>query len=367
MDAYRVTARAFAWAALTAAVAAGQGCDAAGVADKTGSSVTVLRFATIDTLNPNGELVAPGVFVDAVARLSGGRLRIDVDNHYGDGAAAAETDMVTAMAGGRLDGGFPATRAFGAAGLHGLDPVGAPFVLTSYAAQRALASGPGTAVLLATLDGSGVVGLGLAVGPLRRPWSLSAPLTDAGNWRGVPFRTFHDTVQADAVRALGGVPVDASYGFPDLVRQGTLQAVETDVAQYARNGYGPLLPVLAGNVVLWPRMPVIAMSRQRYRALTARQRDWLRSAAQEAVRASVDHAYDDSAIALRLCRLGVRVAEASPEQLAELRRAVQPVVDALAAGPLTAPSLAEVRRTASAEPEPEPEPLTVPPGCRLPG
>jgi TRAP-type C4-dicarboxylate transport system substrate-binding protein len=216
---------------------------------------------------------------------------------------------------------------------------------------------------MASLDGSGVVGLGLAVGPLRRPWSVSAPLTDLRNWRGVSIRTFHDPVQAAAVEALGALPVDASYTFPDLVRQGTLQAVETDVAQYARNGYGRLLPVLAANVVLWPRMPVIAMSRLRYGGMSAQQREWLRAAAGEAVRASVDHVYDDSAVAQRLCGAGVRVAEASPTQLAELHEAVRPVLDALAADPVTARSLAEVRK--AAEPA-APEPLTVPPQCRRP-
>jgi TRAP-type C4-dicarboxylate transport system substrate-binding protein len=359
-----VTVRTLAAAALAAGVAASAACGTAGVADKTGGTVTELRFATIDTLNPNGEIVAPAAFVDAVGRLSNGRLRVTVADHYGDGDAAAETEMVTAIAAGTLDGGFPASRAFGLAGLHGLDAVDAPFTLTTYAAQRSLVSGPGAGVLLATLDGSGVVGLGLTVGPLRRPWSVSAPLTEARNWRGVSFRTFHNTVQADTVAALGGSPVDASYTFPDLVLQGTLQAVETDVAQYVRNGYGRLLPVLAGDVVLWPRMPVIAMSRQRFDALPAPQQKWLRAAAGEAVRASADHAYDDSAFVEPLCRTGVRVAPAAPGQLAELRRAVAPVLDRLAGDPVTAPSMVEVRKAAAAAAA---EPLTVPPECRLPG
>jgi TRAP-type C4-dicarboxylate transport system substrate-binding protein len=359
VDPNRVTTRLI--GLLLASIAAGTACDDAAVSDKTGGNVTVLRFATIDTLNPNGEIVAPTAFVDALARTSGGRMRVTVLDHYGDAAAAAESDMVTAIAAGQLDGGFPATRAFSRAGLRGLEPVEAPFTVTSYAAQKALASGPGAGRLLATLDRSGIVGLGLAVGPLRRPWSATAAITDIRHWRDVSMRTFHSPVQEAAVRALGGVPVNASYGFPDLVRSGHLQAVEIDVAQYARNGYGPLLPRLTGNVVLWPRMPVIAMSRTRFEGLTAQQRAWVRAAAQDAVRASVDHVYDDSAIAERLCRQGVRVADATPEQLGQLRRAVQPVLDRLAHDPATAGSLTEVLRASQSSP---PDVLDVPASCR---
>lgn len=363
MDPHLVTARLIVGLMLIVGIAAGTACGDATVSDKTGSNVTVLRFATIDTLNPNGEIVAPTAFVDALARLSGGRMRVTVLDHYGDAAATAESDMVTSMAAGQLDGGFPATRAFSRAGLRGLEPVEAPFIITNYAAQKTLAGGSGARRVLATLDGSGVIGLGLAVGPLRRPWSATDPMTDLRHWRGVSIRTFHSPVQEAAIRALGGVPVNASYGFPDLVRSGHLQAVEIDVAQYARNGYGTLLPGLTGNVVLWPRMPVIAMSRTRFEALPAQQRAWVRAAAADAVRASVDHAYDDSAIAQRLCRQGVRVADTTPEQLAQLRRAVQPVLDGLAHDPATAASLTEVLRAAASSP---PDLLDVPASCRRP-
>ncbi|MGN9907756.1 TRAP transporter substrate-binding protein [Phytohabitans sp. LJ34] len=361
MDAYLVRARVLVCLALAVGVGAGAACDGAGVVDKTGGDVVVLRFGTIDTLNPNGQIVAPEVFVAAVSRLSGGQMRISVVDHYGDGAAAAESEMVAALARGELDGGFPASRAFSHAGLRGLEPIEAPFTVTTYAAQRALVTGPAAGRLLSTLDGSGVVGLGLAVGPLRRPWSTTAALTDIRRWRGVPVRAFNSPVQQAAYRALGAVPVQASYTFPELVRAGTLRAVETDVAQYARNSYGRLLPALAGNVVLWPRMPVITMSRARHDALTGRQREWLRAAAEEAVEASATHPYDDSAIARRLCGQGVRVATASPRQLAEMRQAMRPVIDALARDPATAPSLADVLSVAAAAPEP----LDVPADCRM--
>jgi len=74
------------------------------------------------------------------------------------------------------------------------------------------------------------------------------------------------------------------------------------------------------------------------------------------VRASAAFPYDDSAIiggcAGRAC--------GSPTRLAALRRAVQPVLDALGRDPATAPSLAEVLTVAPAAAEP----LDVPGSCR---
>jgi len=338
------------------------GCQAAGVTDKTGSDVTVLRFATIDNLDPNGQTPAPATFVNALEQLSGGRLTATVQTDYENGAVTAETDIVKAIASGDLDGGWPATRSFSRAGIRGLEPVEAPLTLTSYAAQRALVTGSAGPALLRTLHGSGVVGLGLTVGALRRPWASAAALVDAEQWRGVTFRSYNSPVQEDTIRALGGVPIRASFDFPDLVRAGSLEAVETDVAQYAVNGYGALLPQAVGNEVLWPRMAVLSISQQRFDSLTSEQQGWLRQAAQQAVRASVDFDYDETTLAAALCTQSVRFTNATTQQLADLRRAVQPVLDALERDPVTGPSMAEVQKVGAEYPSPDV--IDVPATCR---
>ena len=340
------------------------GCQSAGVTDKAGGNVTVLQFATIDKIDPNGQTVAPGTFIEALERLSGGRITVTVQATYEDGAVTAETDIVKAIASGELDGGWPGTRAFSRAGIRGLEPVEAPITLTSYAAQKELATSSAGQALLMTLDGSGVVGLGLAVGPLRRPWAATEPLVDVQQWHGVTFRSYNSPVHEDTIRALGAVPVPASFRFPELVRAGTLQAVELDVAQYARNGYSTLLPWAVGNVVLWPRMAVLSLSQKRFDTLTAEQQGWVRDAAEQAVQASVDFGYDEATLAAQLCALGVRFIDATPEQLTALRRAVQPVLDALAQDPATGHSLTEVEKVAAEFPKPDA--VDVPAGCREP-
>ena len=61
---------------------------------------------------------------------------------YGDGAAAAESEIVQAIAAGEVDGGWPTVRAFANAGIPGLQAVEAPMTITSYDAEKELVSGP---------------------------------------------------------------------------------------------------------------------------------------------------------------------------------------------------------------------------------
>lgn len=359
------SARFMALGLATGAVASQlMGCQPARVTDKTGTNVVVLRLATIDNTDPNGQSVAPEAFIAALQRRSKGRVRATVKKDFESGSVGAETDVVKAIAAGSLDGGWPSSRAFSRAGIRGLEPIEAPMTLTTYAAQKSLAGGSGARVLLGTLHGSGVVGLGLAVGPLRRPWASTAPLVNLERWSAVTFRSYNSPVQEDTVRALGATPVPASFHFADLVRAGTLGAIETDVAQYAHSGYGLLLPKAVGNEVLWPRMMVLSLSQKRYDSLTPEQRGWIRGAARDAVQASVAFPYDERVLAAHLCAQGVRFVNATPVQLAGLHRAVQPVIDALAHDAATADSLAQVQRVAATHPTPDP--VDVPNACRTP-
>ena len=103
---------------------------------------------------------------------------------YGGGAPTADAELIKAIADGQLDGGWVGTRGFGAAGIHGLEAFEAPMVITSYAAQKALISSDVTTQALASLDKSGVIGLGLTVGALRRPFAAKSALAGPEDWEG---------------------------------------------------------------------------------------------------------------------------------------------------------------------------------------
>ena len=337
-------------------------CQGADTTDKAGSETTTLRLATIDSVNNNGQSYGPEAFVDGLEEVSGGRLRVEVLETYGDGAPDAESNLVRAIADGEIDGGWPSTRAFANAGIGGLEPVEAPLTITSYAAQKAVVSGPVADDVLQRLDDSGVVGLGLAVGPLRRPFATEAPLLEPADWQGAKVRAYNSPVQSEAIHALGGTPVNVSFEWIDELRAGNLRGAEFDIAQYAANGFTTEAGNVAANVVLWPKVFVLSLSQRRFDALTEQQQQWVREAADRAVEASVDAQYDETSPARELCAAGARFVDASPEQLDELRAATKPVIDQLAADPDSGPLLEDIQAIAAEHPQPETPDL--PAGCR---
>src|SRR5215218_9134336 len=53
-------------------------CQAPAAVDKAGGAVTTLRLATIDEVNSNGQAYGPQAFVDSLAEVSGGMLKVEV-------------------------------------------------------------------------------------------------------------------------------------------------------------------------------------------------------------------------------------------------------------------------------------------------
>jgi TRAP-type C4-dicarboxylate transport system substrate-binding protein len=330
--------------------------------DKAGAQTLVLKLATPDAVAITGLAFGQDAFIKDLTSVSGGLIKVDVTLGFGDGAADSETKLVQAIASGDVDGGWPSTRSFANAGIRGLEAVEAPLTISSYAASKALVSGPVAGDLLAQLDGSGVKGLSLVVAPLRRPFAAQAPLLGVEDWKGITFRSFNSPVQADAIRALGATPVNAGSDWADQVADGTLRGAEFDIAQYAWNELGLAAPFVTANVVLWPKVYVLAVSQKRWEALSDQQRAWVQQAADLAAKASVDAAWDESTAAAELCSSGVRFVDASTSQLSALHAAVAPVIAKLAADPVNGPLLAKIQAIAGQYPQvEEPE---VPATCR---
>ena len=326
--------------------------------DKTGGDTVVLTLATFEG-QPNANIYAlygpgPAVFVEQLGKVSGGRVKVELKTEYGgEGAPDAESKVVRAIAAGEVDGGWPSTRAFARGWVPGLEVVEAPMTITSYAAQKALVSGPVAGKLLARLEGSGMVGLGLAVGALRRPFAANQPLLGPEDWKGINFRVFNSPTQADAVRALGATPADVSFSWLDQIKEGTLQGGEFDIGGYEQSGGGTQAGNITANVVLWPKVFVLALSQKRFDALTSQQQAWVREAAAQAVKASVDATYDETPAARALCERGARFLDATPGQLQGLRARFRPVLDKLAADPTSAQLLGDLQAIAAQHPGPD--------------
>ena len=332
--------------------------------DKSGASTIVLHLATIDgQVNSNGYQHGPAAFVRALSEVSGDRIQVDVAMAYGgEGAAAdAESDLVRAIAEGDVDGGWPASRAFAGAGIAGLAAIEAPLTITSYDAQRELAEGEGSRLVTASLEDSGVKGLGLSVGPLRRPFGVEKFPLSSADWKGMRFRSYSSPVQTATVTALGGTAVEVGTDWTTAAAAGELDGIEFDVAQYYANGYGSQAGRVVSNIVLWPEMFVLAINEELWDGLTAQQRGWIQTAADRAVEASVAGDYPDDEIAWQLCPRGARFRAAEPGEVLAVHEAVEPVVDALADDAVEAPLLRAVQD--AAEVHPQQDAITVQDSC----
>jgi TRAP-type C4-dicarboxylate transport system substrate-binding protein len=334
-------------------VLAAAACSGGPPADRAGGETVTLKLGTIDRVNPDGQSFGVQAFVDNIPKVSSGHLKVEVVEDYGDGAGTADAELIKAIAEGQLDGGWVGTRGFGPAGIQGLEALEAPLVITSYAAQKALISSDAATQALASLDKSGVVGLGLTVGTLRRPFAAKSALAGPEDWKGVKFRSFNSDIQSDTVEALGGVPVIIGTKWIDEVRAGRLRGAEFSLAQYDHNGFGKEAGNVTANVVLWPKMFVLSMSRQKFDAMSKQQRGWIKEAADLGVKASLEATYDESSIARELCARGARFKDATPAQLLGLRTRLTPILDRLAADPKNGPLLATIKAVTAQTPASE--------------
>jgi TRAP-type C4-dicarboxylate transport system substrate-binding protein len=352
----------FAALILTATVA---GCSFGGDsgADKAGGSRAplVLRLA-----NTNGQLdYTPTVvaFVDRVEELSGGDLRVEAVDEWGEFATDAERQVVKDVAAGAIDLGWVGTRVFDTLDVNSFQALTAPMLIDSYALESAVIESGITEQMMRGLHGLGVAGLGVLPDSLRKPAGVSGPIVSPADWRGITFGTLSSNGQAEAIRALGATPEHVHRNErEERLRNGTLQGFETSVWIHQHNpALTPLAPYMTSNVTLWPQMDVLLANPARLEALTDEQRGWLKEAARDAAARSAVLAATDGRALTDSCMGGARFAEASDADLAALRRAFRPVYAGLRRQPATREFLARIealKRSTTAEAA-----LAIPAGC----
>jgi TRAP-type transport system periplasmic protein len=348
--------------AMIGAVLAG-GCSGGGAAgDKAGGSgePVVLRLA-----NTSGDLnAAPviGDFVSQVKERSGGNLRIQVVNRWGEYAADAEQQVVRAVAAGKADLGWAGARVFDTMGVTSFQALQAPMLIDSYPLERAVVASDLPGQMLQGLNKVGVRGLGLLADGLHKPIGVDHPMLDAPDWRGITFGTFRSRIQAQAIRSLDATPLEAFGSERDqALKDGKLQAFELHLFGYETNVLAPRAPYVTANVNLWPQMDVLLANPARLAALTDQQRGWLRQAASDAAGRSAALADRDARLVTFLCASGARFANASQADLAALRKAFAPVYASLQQDPQTRAFIQRIQELKQAIPAEAP--LAIPAGC----
>ena len=335
----------------------------AGGEDKAGGSgqPVVLRLA-----NTNGQIdFTPAVdyFVERVGQLSGGNLRIEVVDDWGEGAFDAEQQVVEDLSAGQVDLGWAGTRVFDTLGVKSFQALSAPMLVDSYALENAVIESGITDEMMEALDELGVVGLGVLPDGLRKPIGVTGPIVAMADWQGISFGSLMSNAQAEAIRTLGAKPVQVNrMEREEALANGTIQGFETSIWIHQHNpALARLAPYVTSNVTLWPQMDVLLANPGRLAALTAEQREWVEKAARDAAARSADLADKDAQSLGNSCAKGARFAEASTADLAALEAAFVPVYTKLQQHPETKRFIERIQALKqSTSPEPA---LSVPADC----
>lgn len=263
-------------------------------------------------------------FVAEVARLSGGTVLLNVTNQWGQGDLDAETQAVKAVAAGQADLGFVPVRAFHDLGVRSLDPLGAPLVIDSLALQDRVL---GSDVAATMLDGLGTLkleGLGILPGPMRKPVGLTRRLVAPGDYRGARIAQSHSAVTSRSLAALGATPVDSTFEGASMAG---FDGLEQQVESISGNEYDTPGTSITANANLWPRPIALFANAAAFDRLPASIRQLLHHAAAASLpAASRAQAAAGKEGRTLLCGRGkVRFVTATPAQLAQLRRAFEPV------------------------------------------
>jgi TRAP-type C4-dicarboxylate transport system substrate-binding protein len=349
--------------AVTAALAV-TACSVDGDAgdDKAGGSGPPVQLRLANTGADVSQTPAVKYFVERVDELSGGQVRIKVEDEWAQFATDAEQQVVHDVAAGEVDLGWAGSRVFDTLGIASFQALTAPMLIDSYALENAVIESGVTEDMMEGLDELGVHGLAVLADALRRPIGVDAPILTPADWKGTSFGTLKSDGQVEAIGALGGDPVEI-FGphRSEALDNRTLDGFEFGLLLYSDPMWSTRAPYVAANVHLWPQMDVVLANPERLDGLTSKQRRWVELAAGDAARRSAELANRDAWALDVACQGGARFANAREADLAALREDFQPVYAGLRRQPATRTFLGRIQALKQSTPA-EPG-LSIPSKC----
>lgn len=289
----------------------------------------VLRFANAQ----GSQLPELRMFAEELDRASAGAVQVRfVDSWTTADNAREETATIAAVGRGQADLGWAGTRAFGCLGVRSLDPLQTPFLLEEYPVLEAVCRDEVAREMLEPLKRLGLLGLVVLPGARRKPFAFTRRLLGPRDYGGAKLR-IHESLVADATyRALGAESVTLSVkqmaARPDAMIDGL------DIQTEALAGWR-LRGSITFNVNLWPRTIALVAGRKTYEWLGAAEREMLHQAAAATLARALDRLADQERRDHEALPPGVTAIYASDDELAALRKRVEPVREALRAHPET--------------------------------
>jgi TRAP-type C4-dicarboxylate transport system substrate-binding protein len=315
--------RAFTLLAVVAVALSASACTGSGV-DKAGGTRTeppvVLTLADHETSPAQVQF-----WIEEVQRRSGGSLSIQVTNKWRDQEVAYDKATIADLQAGKVQLAKVAARAYDTVGVDSFQALLAPFLIGNQALEQRVLESELAGQMLAGTSKLGLVGLAVLPTDLRKPLGLSRPLVAVKDYRGARIGVREGEVAKATFTALGATPVEYVPGGP----LSGLDGVELGLETISGNEYDQQAKAVTANVTFWPKAVTVVMNQKAFDSLTPRQQDALRQAGGSVIARQLKLMDDlnNREAAHLLCQRGLRFRYASNQDLAALRRAVQPVYD----------------------------------------
>jgi TRAP-type C4-dicarboxylate transport system substrate-binding protein len=307
---------------LAAVLALGLAACGTGGADKAGGSSrqepVVLTLASNDPYLPGQLEKLP----EDIEQRSGGTLKIDYKPYWRGIEPEGETGLIADVRAGQIDMAFVGVRAFDVVGITNFQPLVAPFLVDSYDLEGEVFEAGIPQRMLQAIDTIGLTGIGVVPGPMSKIMGVAHPFAKRTDFEGAVVGTTAGDLADDTIRALGATP--------KLVARGTvldgLDGLDDQLSEIRGSGYYNVAYAVTANVDLWPEPLAVFMNTGRFADLTSAQQDVLRSVvAGHVAPALAASRLEDTGAASGLCQTGLTIAKATPEDIAGLQAAAEPV------------------------------------------
>lgn len=258
-------------------------------------------------------------FARQVAELSEGAIVIESEWHAAGDTPDWDQGVARLVMDGELEMGLIPARAWDTLGVTSLEPLQAPFLITSTAHLDAVVTSELAEPLMAGLVDADVVGLALLPEGLRRPFGFHGPVLGLADYAGGIVRAPTSAVSTRMYEALGATTSDAEND-PE-----TMLARESSLMLSAGGA------TVTGNVAFYPKVNVLVIGQAALDGLDERHREVLQQAAVATRDAVIDVMPTSEQLARDFCASGGTIVLASEQEVADLRAATASVVDEIAA------------------------------------
>ncbi|WP_457113141.1 TRAP transporter substrate-binding protein [Marmoricola sp. URHA0025 HA25] len=308
--------------ATATALATGAVACSSTVPDRAGGGLdtraTVLTLAQPND-GPPAQLTA---WIKAVQDLSHGSIRIELKNSWHAGEANNEVQTIRDIEQGKVDMAWVGARAMDRVGATSFQALLAPMLVDSYDLEASVFEHGIPAQMLTGVNAARVVGIGVLPGPMRKVVGIAKPFLAPTDFAGTRIADQDSALTQLTLHTLGATAVPVAGG----AKLHGVDGYEQQMQSIAGNRYDTTAKFTTANLNLWPRPLVIIVGKSAWAKLAQPQRDTLRKAVDTALQPAIDASRQEDQQALPvLCRGGMTLPTALPQQLDALRAAVDPV------------------------------------------